>query len=156
MNNYARAHNHTACTCRPDVCFIASGVSLGWCCLRSAVCTYNDSLTHQCNCAMNGEDITVAGQQDLLLEKLNACVATVYTSAVITAKQVDLSLLSCECCCLMFALRASAVLDITSGLKKTCGWRVSSRGLGAPALRTLPTVARGRCSSVLVRRRFRG
>jgi hypothetical protein len=25
------------------------------------VCTYNDSLTHQCNCAMNGEDISLAG-----------------------------------------------------------------------------------------------
>ena len=25
------------------------------------MCTYNDSLTHQCNCAMNGEDISLAG-----------------------------------------------------------------------------------------------
>ena len=38
----------------------------------SATCTYNDSDVKRCQCSLNGEDISLEGQEALLLEKLDA------------------------------------------------------------------------------------
>ena len=38
----------------------------------SATCTYNDSDVKRCSCSLNGEDISLEGQERLLLEKLDA------------------------------------------------------------------------------------
>ena len=38
----------------------------------SATCTYNDSDVKRCSCSLNGEDISLEGQEALLLEKLDA------------------------------------------------------------------------------------
>lgn len=97
-------------------CSVATGVIIPvWYRFRSAVCTYNDSLTHQCNCAMNGEDITLAGQQELLLEKLNAYVTTV---TIFTPGTQRTRLPSVFFCCCV-----PAIADIGSGHRKIHGWQ---------------------------------
>ena len=58
--------------CEGQVCTPSPTSPTGVKCTYELPCTYNDSLTHQCNCAMSGEDITLEGQQALLLEKIEA------------------------------------------------------------------------------------